>query len=876
LTDDEWPIVGHSDVHDKIIAHLWGGRGKAGLLTGPKGSGKTKLVESVADAMGKTDHSIISVRATSISARIPMGAFAALLPNTLPTEKDITNEPALMLACALDSIRTAALAGPLVIIVDDVDYLDDLSLILVQQVVETRSASVLATRDSDNLGNDRLHSLWSSGVGRRFDIYYLDRRALTQILATVLAGVVDDAAVVELAQRSQGNLTIFRELVSGGLHTGVLAERDGVWRLSGEFVATNRLIELVERQLDDLSDDARGMLEMVALGEPMTIDELRIIGCETTAQALETGGFLSVATTDNRVEVSIAQPVHADILRSQIPYLRRMSMVRDLAAIRHTLGTPGWDIVRTASWHLMYGDGNGDAQLYLDGAVRVRWNSDFRLAEKLVRAALAAGAGLKANILLAELLGLQGRSKEASIAFARLSSQATTDDVRRRLALVRFDTEVHSHGFVQANASIADDVHKLATDTEWWQEIEARRSAVTLAEEGPAAALAVTESLIEGDSSGSFAWASSPASYSHARAGRSAKAIHLADRGYAAQLALPERRGWYPWIHLFNRCEALSVTGRFIEAEKLARDQYQLGLDSGSTEQQAMFAWQMSKFAADTGNIERSLRYSTMAIAIYRELDRPQFVEFTLIHQATALALNGKARQARAAMDTRDELGIEHHQDVEPEIALGWVAVAEHDFAVAEECFMRGVEAGLAIGDNVGALTALHAIARIGLSSSSYHHLNHHFAALEGDLAPARVAHIEALADCNADALDQISVNFEAMGAYLLAAESSADAAVAWLRKANKRRAAASRQRAHQLREVCKGAHTPALTDVVSRSQLTAGEHEAAYMAASGRTNKEIATSLRLSVRTVENRLQRAYVKLGIHGRDELGHALKL
>jgi DNA-binding CsgD family transcriptional regulator len=44
--------------------------------------------------------------------------------------------------------------------------------------------------------------------------------------------------------------------------------------------------------------------------------------------------------------------------------------------------------------------------------------------------------------------------------------------------------------------------------------------------------------------------------------------------------------------------------------------------------------------------------------------------------------------------------------------------------------------------------------------------------------------------------------------------------------------------------------------------------------AATGRSNKQIAGHLHLSVRTVESHLQRAYEKLGISGRHELADAL--
>ena len=60
-----------------------------------------------------------------------------------------------------------------------------------------------------------------------------------------------------------------------------------------------------------------------------------------------------------------------------------------------------------------------------------------------------------------------------------------------------------------------------------------------------------------------------------------------------------------------------------------------------------------------------------------------------------------------------------------------------------------------------------------------------------------------------------------------------------------------------------------------ARSQLTPAELDPALQAATGSTDKQIAEMMHLSVRTVENRLHRAYQKLGLSHRRELAEALR-
>ena len=243
---------------------------------------------------------------------------------------------------------------------------------------------------------------------------------------------------------------------------------------------------------------------------------------------------------------------------------------------------------------------------------------------------------------------------------------------------------------------------------------------------------------------------------------------------------------------------------------------------------------------------------------------------------ALAHALSGDADTAAADLQALDDLELPTIRRDEADVAQAraWTAAAAGDLPGARDHLERVVVAAEASGDLVGALAALHALARLGRSAEVVDRLADLAARVDGDLAPARVAHAAALAAGDASALDDVSVRLDELGATLLGAEAAADAAVAHRRGGDRRAAAASARRAGDLAAQAEDPVTPALQAVESRAALTPAERETALLAAGGRANKEIAEQLHLSPRTVENRLQRVYDKLGVGGRGELAGAL--
>jgi DNA-binding CsgD family transcriptional regulator len=145
---------------------------------------------------------------------------------------------------------------------------------------------------------------------------------------------------------------------------------------------------------------------------------------------------------------------------------------------------------------------------------------------------------------------------------------------------------------------------------------------------------------------------------------------------------------------------------------------------------------------------------------------------------------------------------------------------------------------------------------------------------VEGPLSPCLADYAQARLSDDPDALSAVSVRFETIGALLYAAEAAYAAARAHRGAGNGRAAAQASVRAAGLHAQCENAAIAWATGFQSGELLTRREEQVALLAAAGHPDAAIATELKISIRTVQNHLARAYRKLAITSRNELANAL--
>ncbi|QTJ64262.1 ATP-binding protein [Rhodococcus sp. ZPP] len=116
------------------------------LLAGPAGVGKSRLAGEVLDELAREGVQTVRISATTASSNIPLGVFAPILPTTAWAGKSgaVNDRADLLSRCATTLVEQYQPAR-LVLLVDDIHLVDDMSATLLYQLADTDRVTILAT-----------------------------------------------------------------------------------------------------------------------------------------------------------------------------------------------------------------------------------------------------------------------------------------------------------------------------------------------------------------------------------------------------------------------------------------------------------------------------------------------------------------------------------------------------------------------------------------------------------------------------------------------------------------------------------------------------------------------------------------------------------
>jgi predicted ATPase len=172
---------------------------------------------------------------------------------------------------ASEALLAGAGRAGVIIGVDDAHLLDELSAVLVHQLVLRRAASVVLTLRTGETAPDAVTALWKDGHLPRLELQPLSQNETTALVEARLGGPADSVAAHRLWSITRGNVLYLRQLVDGELESGRLHQVAGVWRWSGELALPLGLVELVSARIGQLPEAQRDVVEVLAFGEPLGI-----------------------------------------------------------------------------------------------------------------------------------------------------------------------------------------------------------------------------------------------------------------------------------------------------------------------------------------------------------------------------------------------------------------------------------------------------------------------------------------------------------------------------------------------------------------------------------------------------------------------------
>ena len=146
----------------------------------------------------------------------------------------------------IESLTAASSAADVILGVDDVHLLDDLSTFVVHQIVQRGAARVVLTvRDGAQIPA-AIQDLWTAGQFDRIDLEQLSLDQTTELLAASLGGSVDAEAAQRLFTLTCGNVLYLRNIVEQEVADGRILLEQGSWRWVGDPIMAPGLVDLVE------------------------------------------------------------------------------------------------------------------------------------------------------------------------------------------------------------------------------------------------------------------------------------------------------------------------------------------------------------------------------------------------------------------------------------------------------------------------------------------------------------------------------------------------------------------------------------------------------------------------------------------------------
>jgi DNA-binding CsgD family transcriptional regulator/tetratricopeptide (TPR) repeat protein len=836
------------------------------VIAGAAGVGKTWLVREAlrrAEASGERTNWIVG---TESARALPLGAFIGSLGEAM--SDSLTDVRRVINSFVAQQRRGRVLVG-----VDDAHLLDGLSALVVQQLAQSGGVRLVVTIRTGSDEPDAVTALWKDGLLERLDLEPLSSAATREVIESKLDGPVDARSAARFQKLTGGNALFLRQLLADQVAAGRMRKTAGVWMWDGDVAVSASLSDTLGRQMGRLSARTAIVVDTLSQCEPLAVDVLCDVASRSDLAAAERMGLVSIERTGTGLTARLAHPLFGELRRACAGELY-LSEIRGRLATR--LGRDGdADVQATVRRALLCleSDLDPDPGLYLESARHAMTLLDLDLADRFATAATQAGAPGAAEVRAMNLV-LLGRGDQAE---AALREMARVDlPGGHHWATVRAANLIWMLGKPHDAAAILDGLAAAPETSAQRAErlavracLDAVSARCELAAENARAALDFPELPAFHAMMASLALIMAIGALGQVDelAGVSEQALRRATTSFQAS----HMRFWFGAVY----GRACRLTGRIDEFVSTARQ------------------------LADSARDIPGLAYANLAFLLGNaELVRGAVAEAAqLVHEAVAgVQIHAVTTGLRPASyftlaEAHAKLGqVSDANDavaaarscVPPDFLFmhtasalsgGWAMAASGHLSEAVACAREAARLARDRGQPTHELACIQAAAQWGDASQAAR-ARELADALSLPLATAVALHAEALLAGDGEGLLAASAAYRGIGDRATAADTAAQASVAFDEGQHHRRGLYAAALARELADECGGLHTPAMRTPTGL-KLSGRQRDVVELVVAGLSNRLIADELVMSVRTVEGHIYRACQRLGAQSREELASIIR-
>ncbi|WP_319456211.1 MULTISPECIES: LuxR C-terminal-related transcriptional regulator [unclassified Mycobacterium] len=864
-----WPLTGRVE-ELRVIQDALAAPDTSGMVVfGAAGVGKSRIARDALSSAASRGCEIRWAVGTSSAQQLPLGAFAAWAGSDVADRLQLVRG-------VIDSLTSTADDARVIVGVDDVHLLDDLSTFVLHQIVTRRAAKlVLTVRDGDPI-SAATQEIWHIGQFDRLDLRPLSRDESTALLSVTLDADVDMEAARRLWKLTRGNVLYLRTIVEHEVAEGRLVQRDGYWRWTGEPVVPPSLAEAIEARIGSLAIPVGDVIDALAVGEPIELESLVRIADAVAVEDAETRDLITIERAPGRVDVRLAHPLYGEVRRGRAPSTRLRRLRGRVAA--ELAGSDRRDdiqvVVRRAVLSLD-SDVDPDPALLVTAARGALGLADLQLADRLAEAAMRAGGGAEAAFVRAIAPLHLSHGEEADAALASIPTTDFTSADHARLAFMRAATKLLRLADPAGAKKLIDDASQAIPSGDDRSCIDAFLTVYWAAMGRPEAATDSSNDLVLEELPDFVAEVTARAVvYASGDAGRTSEAVAAAFAGYG----IAQRSFDAPHLRFSiadGHIGALLQSGRVREACDVANLVQQQAAEFADSAQ-SYGAAALGRTSLGAGQLDTACSLLGSAVASLSASGETFGWRYRFqLPYTIALAMRGLTDQAVTALAMLDEQRRPSWRllDYELGLAKAWVAASQGAVSEAISSALAAAETAGANGQFAPEVLCLQVLTQFGDHSGAAR-LRELAAMVEGPRVGVAARFAEALQAGDGAELVAVSEEFEQMGDLVAAVDAAAHAAMACRRQGLRGSGLASAARAEALAERCGGASTPALGRAAERSPLTAREQEIVALIGEGLSNRALAERLNVSLRTIEGHIYRAMAKTGATDRDKLAAML--